>query len=1234
MTTDEEQLYGPKADRLLRIRKIESLDNLVLPIFPIAPLPTVVAGGLAQADDAAAIYAAALEEAFPLLTRSVEDVCGSAPWIVRSAGNEDLTDHINAGGYESLICSEPQALIRCIAAVAMSGSTEHARRQLALSGRYDHVEAIPCFVQPLLKIDVCGDVGHDHSPYLDTAVLDRMEAVCNELMQTFDFIAIDCEWGLETTLGFVSVTTVMPRNPQLMNVVHTIGFGFASAQSTGSRATALVLRPACSDLRLWRGRHLRATTVQRLHLLQARPAYSDDAFRDRDVLTDACRETLIGRYDVVEAGLLMLGAQSSGRALVAPDLMSAWRRYLALNAREQADVAVVIVDEGSAEEHAGIMFRQQKTTCVRMDTRRMPAGADCVVIDRGTCILGDSTLLRSIQSERRRELVLPDDCALVFTDEVLAPGGELTRDCVEVLSQLRRLPVAREVKERLFARSEQPMSARWMQRDDGVVESPSLLAAIWRSKNPGYAGECCALTEFARDYERAFQVSQNEPQRELRTLFALSSVTRTLVASGDLRIVLALLDCEAATSWVSSQTLRRLVDSAAVQLKALRRDNAVLILESVAFVRTECVRLPVYELDDAVSYLDALAHDLEDGLFVEAMVSIRSLELPIASGILLARQALDNPAVLEPVDAFRQSVASFRGMVSGGSTTARLPLQLNDTYLTLRGALYEAGLENVAEQIRGSLIETYDASLKGLLWRVVEEGDAGSYRRYLIVMQWWIEFLNIGSLSERDAAVLQRFQIWLRQWTDDEMPESFEIQDRNWRFEFDAIVVSHGTPQRYENPHVLHNLLHQYSLAGLRLDALGLPRRVQALEHFCSTFSSRSTKVLRFERELLEIQIPMGTHKASYVFTPRQISVEWTEPPDCHGGEIARILAFEVFLDRFRIWMFPALTVRREQVLGTWTLFIRLNAQGSDPWDYEHLWHFVVATRLLFDASYDFSYVANEAVDGFAERFDGLEWKEILTTLIRYRALIEDRAQYVALHALPMSSTVAAMACSRIVRGLLLRCLRRGFDYCRALIDGYAHWLNEEVEDNGLWSDRYESLRQASLFLAAKWPREALSELVGRGVFNVGDDLIAACLFKRSDLADDLRQVVAAGSMLSGMPGMIVRHAPEIAIAGRGASLLAAQLVGTGMRFRRAKHLLVARFGDCLDQDILTGLLQDLDTVPWGYTADAEQAIQTQILMSGPVCRFELEKGIDWTTLDSWPTLVQRRPVSLGPTEC
>jgi hypothetical protein len=1217
MITSQEQHYGPKLNRLLHIREIESLGDLVLPIFPVAPLPTAVTDVLAQEEKAVSAYVASLQEVFPRLTQRVEKVCGPMPWIVRSAGIEDLTDHVNAGGYESLICLRPEELMQCIATVALSGSTEHARRQQALSGRSVHFEAISCFVQPLLKIEVADDVGLNHSPYLDTVILDRMEAVCAVLMETFDFAAIDCEWGLETTLGFVSITTIMPRNQRLMNIAHTIGFGFASAQNTGSRATTLALRPAATDLRLWRGRHLRETMVGRLYLLQARPAHPAAACRERAALTDACYEALTRYYDVVAAGLLMLGAASFGRGLVAPDLMSAWRQYLALDTRAQADVAVVMVDEGSAEEHAGIMFQQQKITCVRMDTRRVPIGADCVAFDRGTCVLGGSTMLRSIRTEIRRELVLPDDCALVFTNEVLTPHGELVQDCTEALSQLRRLPLAKEVKERLLARTEQPIAALWMQRANGVVESPSLCAQIWRSRHSGYAGGLCGFTEFTKTYERAVQVLHSEPWHELPTLFRLSPETGSLVESGDLRIVMALLDCEAAASWVPPETLYRLLDLAAMQLTAQQRDNAVLILDSVAVVSAECARLPVYVTDEAVSYLDALVLAFEGGLSVRSMASIRSLALPIPSMALLALRVLDHPAVLESVQAFLQAAASFRGIVvSGGAAMARLSQQLNDAYSSLRDVLCEVDLASVAEQIRGSLIETYDASLKGLLARTVEGADISSYRRYLVVMQKWIAFLSMGPLSECDDVVLHRFQIWLHQWNDEEIPGSFEIADLNWRSEFDAIISAPEAALRYENPHTLHNLLHQWSLAQLRLDTRRLPQRVQALEHFCSTFSSRSTKVLRFERELLEIQIPMGTHKASYVFTPLQITVEWTEPPDCLGDEIARILAFEVFLDRFRTWMFPALAVRREQVLGTWTLFIRLGVPASGCWHYEDLRRFVVATRFLFDASYDFSYVKNGTIDGFAERFNGPDWKSVVTTLVQYRAVLDDASQYVALHTSPMSSAVGAIARSRVVRGLVLRCWRGDFDRCWVLIDRYSHWLNGYTENDGRWLNRYEYLRQASLFLAARWPREALARLARRDVFHVGHDLIAACLFKRSDLADELQQVVAAGdSALSGMSALIVRHAPEIAVAGRGAVPLAAQLASTDARFRRAKHFLVAQCGDRIDPAVLGRLLQGMDTVPWGHTAATEQAIQAQISTPGLACRFELERGIDWTTL-------------------
>lgn len=1216
MTRDEEHCYGPKLDRLLRISKMDSLSGLVLPTFPVPPLPASLTADWAEADDPANAYARSLTHALPQLTRDVAQVCGPAPWIVRSSGIEDLTEHVNAGGYESLICLAPEDLAPRIASVALSGSTAHALRQQALSGQVVLPRTIPCFVQPLLDIDVATDVGPAHSPYLDAAVLNRMEAICAELIAAFDFEAIDCEWGLETTDGFVSVTTIAPRDRRRANVAHTIGFGFGSAQSTGSRATTLALLPASCDIRLWRGRHLRETKVQRLHLLQARPAHPDVAFRERAALTDECYEVLSRHYDVVDAALLMLGARSSGHALIAPDLMSAWRRYLAMEAGAQGSIAVVIVDEGSAEEHAGIMFRQQHVTCVKADTQRVPPGADCVVFDRGVCIFGDATMLRAIQTEVRRELVIPDDCALVFTEEVLTDVGRLAPECIDALFQLDRLPLAAQVKERLLARTEQPMPTLWMQRAGGAVESPSLLARIGRSHRSKSEGTLRARTEFARSYERAVLVSCGEPRHGLPISSELSSDVDALVRSGDLRLVMALLHCEAAASWAPRETLSALLPSAAAQLAAQRRDDAVLVLTSVSLVSDECARLPVYETYELVSCLDALASAFERGLSAESMTCIHSLGLPIASAVRLAQRVLDRRAVLEPIEAFRQAVASFRGIAYAADATVPLAQQLNGAYAGLRNALREVGLSDVAEQIDGSLIEIYDASLKGLLARAADANDVASYRRYLLVMLEWIALLSTASLSERDRAALDCIEGWLHQWSAEAMPPSFEIEDRNWRSEFASIAAAPDTAARYGNPHVVHNLLHQWSLAQLSLDTRMFPQRIQSLERFCSTFSSRATKVLRFERELLEIQIPMGTHKASYVFTPGQITVEWSEPPDCPGDEIARILAFEVFLDRFRIWMFPALMVRRERALGTWTLFVRFVTPASSPWRYEDATRFVTATRFLFDGAYDFSYVDNDAVDGFAERLAGPDWKSIIATLIEYRASVEDTSQYVALHALPMSSAVSAIAQSRVVRGLLLRCFRRGFRQCWELIDNYAHWLGTCGGADRRWLDRYEYLRQLSLFLAARWPRQALTELSRRNRFHIGDDLIAACLFKRRDVKDELRGMTTEKrAVLSGIFALIVRHAPDIAVAGCGAAVLASLLAGTGVRFRRAKHFVIARFGDHIDPVVLGRLLEGMETVPWGCTEAAEQAIQAHISARRSVCRFDLERGIDWTTL-------------------
>jgi hypothetical protein len=123
---------------------------------------------------------------------------------------------------------------------------------------------------------------------------------------------------------------------------------------------------------------------------------------------------------------------------------------------------------------------QQNVTCVKADTSRVPPGVGCVVFDRGVCIFGDATMLGAIQTELRRELVIPDDCALVFTEEVLTGAGRLAPECLDALSQLHRLPLAAEVKERLRARTEQPMPTLWMAVEQAIQARISARRSVCR----------------------------------------------------------------------------------------------------------------------------------------------------------------------------------------------------------------------------------------------------------------------------------------------------------------------------------------------------------------------------------------------------------------------------------------------------------------------------------------------------------------------------------------------------------------------------------------------------------------------------------------------------------------------------------------------------------------------------------------------------------------------------------
>jgi hypothetical protein len=1199
------------------LRELPETEALVLPLFPVAAIDI----GEERAEERAGTpfetlclrYAELLLQQHPDLAAEVTAACGPAPWIVRSSGIEDTADQINAGGYDSVICDDAAALPECVAKVALSGLHEHALRQQALTSGAQRPGAIPCFVQPLLDVAVAPAVEPDQAPWFDNGMLDRLDRIAADLASRLGFDAIDCEWGIATDCGFVSATTIATRDAATMNSAHTFGFGFAAAQTAEGVATATALRPAASDLWLWRGKSLRRAAVLGLHLLQARPAQFEPAHRDVDLLTEASFDALRGGFEHIDATLLIQGARSMGACIVAPSLAAAWRHYLDIRDSERAAIAMAIVDEGSAEEHAGIMFRQQRVHCLIGDTSQVPPGARTAVFERGQCFFGDETMLRFVQTQTVRLLTLAADCFVPCMSGDRDPGSDAQGDAWR--RALAALPLADDTRSAILHRSEYPVAQCWIEDADGHVRSPSAFADRLASSGPAHAGAGSG-DGYVAAYVAAQALSAGESAAA--TLPALSRLPvdiAPLLRQRDLRIPLALLGCETESRWIPDASLASILSRASAFAEAGDRRAARLVLEGILRLSRETALLPVHTDEERAGYVQIVADAYAGGVSPDVIDAIAALGFPPAVFAAVVRSLASQPDDLATVLRLHRQIVRFRG-AAAAPQAAESGYALNTVYAEFRRAFAET--VGVVEVVHGGLIELYDATLKAMLTTLVSEPDDALHARYLQLLRAWVDFARPSAADDRERAVLDRFDAWLQTWAQSPTPTDFSIEDRNWKIEFEEIVAADDASPAYANAHVVHNLIHQWLLAGNAIPASILPCRIRRLQAFCSTFSSRSTKVLRFERGLFEIEIPMGTHKASFVFTPRAISVEWSEPPDCPDDEIARLLAFEVALERYREWMYPSLRVRSEKVIGTWTLYARIAAPEPDGWRWEDFGDVVAAVRFLFDSSYDFSYVANDAVDGFPQRLRDPVWKSIFAIFIAYRSVLEDGLQYVPLHTHPMSSTISSIAQMGAVRGMFLRCHRRGFAASCAFVAHYAAWLDSSA-DSARWGRRYEMLRQACFFIAAAWPREALEMLASADRFHIGHDLIAACLFRRADLHDALRASLGKGPpSLDGLHGLVARHAPECVVHADADPGFIRALVETPSGFRRAKHVLLTHAAGLLDDAALERLIRDMDTVPIAADPGQERRIARAIDATGPRYRFALEKGVDWATIDAW----------------
>lgn len=1193
---------GAKCDRLLAVAAIEELAELVPPIVLVPPLDEPDAARGLPPDDRRRAYADALSAARPGLLVELHRRCGPPPWIVRSSGDEDGEEDANAGGYDSLICADEDQLAETVAAVALSGSGELSLRQRALGGGAGS-DPIPCFVQPLLPVDTAAGVEPEDAPYLDDDALAAIEHVARQLIAMFDLAAIDCEWGVETDQGFVSITTLMPRDPATATGLHALGFGFGAAQTVDGRPTSTGLSPAGTTERLWRGRSLRRCVMHRLRLLQVRPARLEPAFAEAACLVPAAAQRLAAQHDALPAVPLIAGRATHGRFLAAPTLMGAWRDYLLLDARERAGLDLVVVAEGSAGEHAAIMFRQEGIGCLALDLLQLPQGASRAMFDGTRCFFGDEDLVGPGDLETRRLLVLPPDCFRV------ARAGDTA---ASITATLDAIPASPRVREAVIRRSLVAHEDGWI-ADGPYVRSASLdgvhAVAVTVADR--------SADDFALLYRAAEALHGGAPVHDvLPRLARLAAADATYLARcPDLRVPIALLRCER-MGWADAGDLAALLRTAATALRSERVRDARLVLEAAARLADDTALLPIYDDADKRDLLRTMAAAVATVADPADLAALATLRLPATAHVVLLSAAAQDATLRTAAIAFADARARFRG---GGfiAEAAECAAHLCSAYAAFRTELARAGIAELDALAAGSLIEDYDAALKALLSRLAADPDPVLWRRYLGVMRVWIAFGRLAFAAADHGEALRRLDERLGAWADRPPLDDYAIGDRAWRVEFRALAA--GTAEPYENPHVVHNLLHQWMLAANAVSPALLPPRLRALHRFNASFSTRATSVLRFERDLVEISVPMGTHKAAFSFRPHLATVEWSEPPDCDDDEIARLLAFGTVLDRFARWWPGSLQHRREKAAGTWTLFIRCPAP-AEGWRTDDLFRICAQLRLLFDGAYDFSYVPNAAVDGLAGAFSAEPWRDVFERLIRHRLVLDDGVQYVALHTQPLSSWLATAAQSAAARGAVARVARADFAAATALVERFSRAVSGEAADLGRFARRYALLRLLCLVVAAYWPLEAVRFLADRTDYGIGHDLIAASVLRRQDVREEVAALAARGALpLAGFRGLVVRHAPALLIGADDAGAYAAALLEHGHDFRRARQYLLAHHAAALGADAAAALVRGLGTVPFGMGDGNERVIADALERVGSRLRFDLARGVDWTELSDEP---------------
>ncbi|ETS29806.1 hypothetical protein BB987_20735 [Photorhabdus temperata] len=1192
-----------KFERLYQLAQHVDFSVLIPPLV-ILPADEALAitavSPQADADLLRTIYSKHITEQHGWVKQVVE-VCGPPPWIVRSAGLEDGDAFVNAGGYASVICHRTADFAETVAEVTFSGFEPQAIAQQRLINPDYQPQPIACFVQRLIE-GIPSLVEPLQAPYLTADVCHSLYKIILQLHQYFSEVALDTEWVLETDHGLVSATGLTLAAPDGIRGELAFGFGFASAQSPGSRVNSVAYHWPRLAAPLWYGTQLRQVHADKLWLVQVRPAPGYTLERRVQRLTAEVRTELARCMRAVPVtALLHPVAPSLGSFLSASTLDDAWSRYLRLPPSVQTALTAVFVESGVACEHAGIMFRQQKLPVFLTQLTNLPA-VPWVVIDGigELAYFSAQKPLIVLKTETAESVNLPALVQRVFDDSESLPIEVLTSQRITDLLQnaLTGLPMLTEKAYTTLKQRTTFPTDTWLQKGN-VVRSPSLtgwLLAQIGEKAIEFLPSHWLTADATADYFCAFTAKSNPQSALPRLCKAIPTLADRIIQLNDLRLLMQLIKTEA---WIEKLPSIRLASWIDAAITAPYSD-AHRLLECILHVLADTEMLPIYEDADRLNIVHALVGAAKYGLSPVSLLEIihynQLAPIALASLVCAPKAFAAYLAFLAPLKRFKVAAA-----LAGASEAADL-LQAT---ASLMKVLHNANLPTLKGLCRIDLVDAYDQVLKAVLADVVDRRDLIAYQRYLDLLSGWIAFAQLSILSATEKAALRSFLRWIERARHQSMPDNFFLElkediveclgDDFLRWQVLIPIAGNMDPGQLpiENAHQLHNLLHQWMLARFRTGSGSeLPALLRKLINIADGFGDARSCLLRLTRNILEISLPFVVHKASFLFNEKELIVEFAELPNAPEEDIGRLHVFEALALRIVEWE-PIWRVSLNRVcqLGTWTLFLRMQRTDGADWQAKDLHQLVLWLRVLFDTAYDFSYVPNDDVSHVYEMVGHSPWRELFRAYATYRAAIDFSTQRITVYSLPFATTLAALCLNQSVRDEVTAACIAGFESAWKAFHCIVEKLERAETDQNQWGILYTTAGQLGLLLSAMWPEQTLMRMAQAPLSPVAAERMGVSLLHRRDLAATLQQLITVPENAA-LRDLVLHHIPEIAVSASSASTIADEVTSWQSKFKRCKEYLLAHHANLLSDSQCRQCVKQLGLVPYGITEEIETSIQ------------------------------------------